>query len=767
MQPLAILLVLAAAHVTTSMGGAHDLSLVVMAPFPDELTAGWSRGPALIPAARIAVREINNRTDILPDFNLKLIIADSGCSTTSKVTISLLRDIYENKDHQVVGIVGPGCSGAALRLSNFISRYQVSLIHVTPSATSPELEDPKRNTTYATTSSALSFVESFMELMEYNNWENVATLVDENRVYFTQTHSGFMAAVPKRQIIYSGSLLAGRNGAESVIPLDALQSSRARVVMVFAGAGVATQLLCYAFHRKMLYPNYQWIFHDRTAGQLVNNITTFRVDGRTLECSDKQMATATHGVVLNQFHLTSEDRDSVSPLLRKSYNDYYKEYKDELEQFRVEMNLTENPPNRWANPYHDAVWAMALALHNASENGVDLRTYTYNMNNETMEIARHLSRVNFDGVTGPVQFRSKTRSAKTVIDIKQILNGKVKLIGAFDRTSREKLNFTSEESIFINDRYEEKHRKVHIAVGVITILVTAFLFVSTALQQLANTVWYRYHSVKATSPNITHLIFSGCYLFSIALLILAVQETFISPSTDEILYAILCNLFTWCFLVGYSLIFGTICTKIWRVYRLFKHFRNERPGHFLTDNSLVMFVTILITVDVLFCITWNLADPWVVEVTETPSTSGTPTIFIRSKCTCTHLTSWVIAASLYKGTLTLVLVALSILNRRVKRKDFQHTRKVNTLIYGVTMLAGVGLPLYFLLDHISLYIGFVILFAILTSTVLLSSFTLFLPPLVPVIKYKFGIVEEKPMTRTLKNALSRASLMTVTSVGDY
>jgi gamma-aminobutyric acid type B receptor len=701
-----------------------------MAPFPDgELTRGWARGPSLYPAAVVAAREINNRSDILPGFNLKLIKVDSGCSVESKVTISFLRDIYENRGHQVVGIIGPGCSAAALRVSTFTKKREVSLIHVTPSATSPELEDPERNTTYATISSALSYVQSFIKLMEHNKWNNIATLQDEGRTYFKQTHSGFKNAVGRvesSKILFTGNLLQGDD--ESIIPLEGLQSSRARVVMVFAGGGVAAQLLCNAFHRDMLFPNFQWIFHDRTKKQLVKAVAEFRVGNTFIACTKEDMIAATNGVILNHFHLEQKDRDRVLPLFQKTYNDYYADYLEEL-------NGTDSID--YGNAYHDAVWAMALALHNASESEVDLTTYTYNRIDDTKMIANYLSQVHFYGMSGPISFQNDTRSVKTVIDIKRLSNGTEQVIGTFDRSRESSLDLVRDDDIFIKDHYEEKHIRIHAGIGIVLILLTVVLIVLTFLLQLANTFWYNYHTIKATSPNITHLVFSGCYLFSIALLILSVQETFLFPAEiHQIVYAVLCNMFTWCFLLGYSLIFSTICTKIWRVYRLFKHFSNARPGLFLSDNSLIFFVIFFLVVDTIICLTWNLVDPWTIKMTVEPSLHGTPTLFIRSECTCEHVTEWVIVIALYKGTIMLLLVALSILNRRIKRKDFRHTRKINILIYSTTMLIGVGMPLYFLLKHISIYIGYVILSTILLSTVFFSILTLFLPPVLPILKFK-------------------------------
>lgn len=737
----------------------HNISLVVMAPFPDgELTRGWQRGPALIPGAIVAAREINNSTEILPDFNLQLRVADTGCSITSKVAISFLRDIYESRD-QVVGIVGPGCSGAALAVSNLTSKEQVSLIHVTPSATTPLLEDPRRNTTYATISSALSYVESFKELMTHRGWNSIATLQDVERLYFRQTHEKFLEEVENVTVRYTGSLYSGRT---TIIPLDALRDSQARVVMVFAGSDVAAQLLCYAYHRDMLYPNYQWIFHDRTYGQLVKNVSRFEVEGSPVNCTEDEMRTATNGSVLHQFNLVPELSNVTLPLLQKTYKEYRVDYDVELERYLKESNF-QDEFTPYANSYHDAVWAMAIALHNASRSGVDLRSYTYNKINDTTEIARHLSRVNFNGVSGPIAFQEDTRSVRTVIDIKILRGGDMaEVIGTFDRSRKagDRLCL-SDETFFIADSYEERDEKVHLAVGVFTIFLTAAVIVCTLLLQLAEIVWHNYRSIKATSPNLTHLVFSGCYLFSIALLILSVQETVVFPRRlNTKLYAILCNLFGWCYIVGYSLIFGTICTKTWRVYRLFRHFRNERPGRCLSDNSLIMFVLALLCVDIVVCTVWSLVDPWVVRVVETPSAVGNPILSVRTTCTCTHMTEWVVGVALYKGGLTVLLVALSILNRRIKRKDFRHTRKINILIYGVTMLVGVGMPMYFLLNHISIYIGFSVLCSILFSTVLLSCLTLFLPPVLPVLRMKVtGKAPEKPATRSYRYWLhSRTSV---------
>ncbi len=715
----------------------HKISIIVMAPSPGRLTEGWQQGPALIPAARLAVKEINNNTEILPGFTLQLIEANSGCSIVSEASISFVRDLYQSED-QVVGIVGPGCSATALQISNLTSKYEVSLLHITPSATTPQLEDVSRNTTYATISSALTFVESYLELMKHNNWTRVATLQDISRQYFQQTHSRFRSTVDSSKVVYTGSLY---KGAQSVIPLGALESSGSRIVMVFAGADIAVQMLCYAYHRKMMYPNYQWIFHDRDAEQLVKNVSEFLVDGETttFKCSKEEMEMATNGAILNLFHLIQDNMNTTLPLFNKTYNDYFEGYKEELELYRKEMKLGgKNPPNDYGNSYHDAMWALALALHNASINGVDLKSYTHNKNSDTVKIARYLKAVAFDGTSGPICFQNDTRSTLTLIDIKQFWKGKEISIGAFDRSSKERLTlFSKENKYFISDTFQEKHVKIHPVLGIFVGLLTVIVMVGTGLFQLANIIWRDHHTIKATSPSLSHPIFAGCYLFAIAVLILTVQETFtFAPNTlnSPIYYGVLCNTFTWCLILGYTLIFATIATKIWRVNRLFKHFRNKSPGACLHDTALIFIVILLLLVDVCICLTWTILDPMMTLITS--STTASSELNVRLHCTCKHITVWVSIVLAYKGILTVLLVILSIANRRIKRKNFQHTRRVNIFIYVNTTMIAIGLPLYFLLNNRSIYTSYIILCTIPLNIVAVCCLNFFLPPVLPILKLK-------------------------------
>ena len=73
----------------------EPLYLLAMASSPDEqVTPGWAVGPVVIPAIRLAVDHINNRSDVLRDYRLKLLEADSGCKVTSTTIINFIREVF-------------------------------------------------------------------------------------------------------------------------------------------------------------------------------------------------------------------------------------------------------------------------------------------------------------------------------------------------------------------------------------------------------------------------------------------------------------------------------------------------------------------------------------------------------------------------------------------------------------------------------------------------------------------------------------------------
>ncbi len=198
--------------------------------------------------------------------------------------------------------------------------------------------------------------------------------------------------------------------------------------------------------------------------------------------------------------------------------------------------------------------------------------------------------------------------------------------------------------------------------------------------------------------------------------------------------------------------------RVWRVFRLFKHFRNKSPGLLLNDNALICGVVLFVVIDVIVCMLWIIYSPWTL-VQSVQTVHDSPVIHIRSSCSCEGIEYWIAGVATYKGGIALLLVIFSVLNRKIQRKHFSHTKKVNILVYSLTVLGGIGFPMYFLLRDISIYLSYLNICAFFLATILLCCFLLFIPPVVPVLKVKLELEEEEPITHQLRRKFSTNSIL--------
>ena len=408
---LTVLYILALSKATVGFG--RDVCLVVLAPFPDKVARpifqpDWDGGPALIPAARLAADRINNRTDILAEYRLRLLEGDSGCNVETKSALSVAGNLFEHSlNCSVVGIIGPACTGATTFVGDIGALDEVSLIQISPSATSPILISSEYVNTFRVLSSSLEHVEVFIRLMEQNGWEDVAALYDADRLYFRSTFEYFQNI--SAHIGYYSTV------SNNTIPLDDIWA-RYKVVFVFVGASLARKILCLAYHFQpsLIYPNHQWIFHDKTADQFLVDFS-FSYRGQVYKCSKQEMAMATDGIILDVYRLKRMNTTTQTDvdLTYEQFSDMYKIY---LKDYLKEVNLTNKDYNQngedFATVYYDATWAMVLSLnhslHDLANLNTTLSSYSYGQPSATAVIKTYLSDLQFEGLSGRIAFQNST-----------------------------------------------------------------------------------------------------------------------------------------------------------------------------------------------------------------------------------------------------------------------------------------------------------------------------------------------------------------------
>ena len=105
----------------------------LMLSYPDPLgrkalAATFDDGHDIAPAAYLAVEQINNRSDLLSDYQVKLLSLDGGCDVTERTVIGI--NNLACSCEPIVGIIGPSCGASALMVGEFTGRDQFSMVTI-------------------------------------------------------------------------------------------------------------------------------------------------------------------------------------------------------------------------------------------------------------------------------------------------------------------------------------------------------------------------------------------------------------------------------------------------------------------------------------------------------------------------------------------------------------------------------------------------------------------------------------------------------------
>ena len=739
----------------------QELCLVVLGPYPDETAApifqpSWNPGPALIPAVRLATDKINNRTDILNGYKLKLLEGDSGCDVKIKTAVSFVGNVFRSTRSvryvgcPVVGIIGPACSGAATVIGSLLARDDISLLHIAPSAISPVLTNSSTYpNTFRVVSSSLEYVSVYIELIKHNGWDTVAALYDADTQYTLSTFEHFRDVMESESISNIGYSSPVSNNEILLSDIYA----KYKVVFAFVGNSLVRKILCLAYHFQpsLIYPAHQWIFHDSTEKNIVQNIS-FSIGDIFYSCSEQQMIVASEGIILNVYRLKRDNVDAETDvdLTLDSFSESYERY---LSEHLREINLTKNQYSKvakdYAPVYYDATWAMALSLSRSASDlvrleNITLSDYSYGIPHATAVIKRHLSELKFEGISGRVTFRNTTHDSATNIEIYQLkytrsVNSSSVLIGYYNDSG---LNL-SPGAEFVSDSFEKVLEVVHPAVSVVFFILIVLTIVCVATLHFYNVYYQNHSSVKAGSPRLSHLIFSGCYLLMlVALLLVIVYSKWMADSFNplsrqfRIIFGVFCNVNTWCSNTGYSLILGTLCVQLWRLYRIFNHIQPK--FYYLSDKYLVFFVVCFVAINLTVMLVWISNDPQLPNfllqnVAYYNDGLQHPIIPLRVTCRSRNTLLYGSIPIGINMIASLCLVVLSILNRHIQKRHFNPASGVNVYVYVTAAISVFGTPIGYLLRDRNVHYFFLLWQVSFLSSVVIVCVFLFFPRVQPII----------------------------------
>ncbi|KAJ3598170.1 hypothetical protein NHX12_001683 [Muraenolepis orangiensis] len=475
--------------------------LYIGALFP--MSGGWPGGQACLPSAQMALDLVNNRTDILPDYELELIHYDSMCDPGEAT--KLLYDLLYTEPIKIV--LMPGCSGVSTLVAEAARMW--NLIVLSYGSSSPALSNRQRFPTFFRTHPSATL---------HNPTRTLDDLEERTK------EAGIEISV--RQSFLTDPAVAVKN----------LKRQDARIIVGLFYETEARKVFCEVFKEKLYGKKYVWFL----IGWYADN--WFKIKDPAINCTVENMTEAVEG------HVTTEIVMLNPETIKGASNLTSQEFLAALMSRLGGMNPEDTGGFQEAPLAYDAVWALALALNKTvaplKAKGRRLEDFNYNNHDITAEIYRALNSSSFEGVSGHVVFDAQgSRMAMTLIE--QLQGGSYKQIGAGPPADR---TLVIEEFRFLS-------QKLFSVVSVLAGLGILLGFLCLSFNIYNGAVRY----IQNSQPYLNNMTAVGCMMALAAVFPLGIDGHHIHRSQ----FPVVCQFRLWLLGLGFSLAYGSMFTKIW------------------------------------------------------------------------------------------------------------------------------------------------------------------------------------------------------------
>ncbi|EDV23718.1 uncharacterized protein TRIADDRAFT_57193 [Trichoplax adhaerens] len=473
----------------------------------------------------------------------------------------------------------------------------------------------------------------------------------------------------------------------------ALKSRDARIIIANFYEKQGAHVLCEAYHQNMRGGKYVWILLGWLQGQWWN--TT--VIARSGNCTSKELIEVLDNHFTTDLVYLNDDNETIPS------GKNVKQLVTELED-----RLGYPPQTHGYYPFaYDAIYAMAFAMNvtenQLSKNNKSLSQFHYGDITMAKMLKDNMDYVKFRGLTGPVSFKSTgDREGNTKINQIQFEGnvGNKVLVGIYKSSSKEivmnrqliRWTDNSTPVAAVRRIIEPTSINLDLFIGA---CATAALGIVLAIGFLIFNLVYRNHRyIKMSSPNLNNIIILGCIIMYASVCVFGLDNRFI----PEHLLVLICSLRMWVPIIGFTLAFGTMFAKTYRIYKIFVGSRSNKKvavsiPQIITDTQLVILVGILLSIDFILLATWQLIDPPTIQRFNISTYQKSQDETIVSQiwlCHSKHNLYWFIALYTEKGLLLLAGMFLAWETRGVRYAALNDSQYIAMSVYNVVILSGVG-----------------------------------------------------------------------------
>ncbi|XP_066923394.1 gamma-aminobutyric acid type B receptor subunit 2-like [Clytia hemisphaerica] len=356
--------------------------------------------------------------------------------------------------------------------------------------------------------------------------------------------------------------------------------------------------------------------------------------------------------------------------------------------------------------YYDALWSFAKSINHISKKHPRFVDNFDNWEKNTTRLSimtDAMSNLDFEGVTAKIKFHQKgnIRRLNSNIDFK-------KYDGNSSTTKTGKVNTTLMDVIGDDGNYVDRFRTewefpIPLDAPKIvestkeygeTVLIIIWLFAGAGILLclifLTINIYYRQVDfIKLSSPNINNLICVGGIVTYISIFLGGLDTTIV----DVEKVPLFCNISIVVLSVGFTLTFGSLFSKTWRIYRIFTK-KNSIRSVVIRDTHLFGVVMVLLLIDFAMFVCFLAIAPYhlqaqVIDEKLIPSEDIILKTIIN-RCTSDHQNWFLGAMFFYKGLLMLFGLFLAYETKNIKVESINDSKYIGFAVYNVSLFATLG-----------------------------------------------------------------------------
>ncbi|XP_071114745.1 gamma-aminobutyric acid type B receptor subunit 1-like [Haliotis cracherodii] len=543
------------------------------------------------------------------------------------------------------------------------SQHQVSY-----GSSSPALSNKVRFPKFMRLASADTALTSMrIRMIQQLGWSRVATIYQSYEL-FTLVNDDLLEAFSKANLTVVASEVFKNS---PVTQVQRLKDKDARIIVSGFYPELGRQVLCESYKIGLIYPRVIWIL----IGWL--NVKWYMETDVTIDCTPDQMALALEGAIYTGFlYMDPFDTPTISGLTPPEFT----------LQHRMRNNNETLPGDILASQGYDVMWAVALGLNATMttllETGSNksLEDFTYTDTALGALIHSHMLNVSFQAMKGPVSF-DKNGDPISYVTVEQIQDGERKTICYVREDQEGKLNLT----------LARWAGGVPPRDGVLTYTLTltlspvlyGFMCTLAALGLLASVAFLIFNIynrkvkfIKLSSPRINNIILIGCILTYVAVFISALE-----PS-------VACKGRRYPAILGWSLIFGALFSKTWRVHLIFTNVKLQKKV--LKDSHLFLMVASLTLFNLVLLVSWSVFDPlyirWDEIYVESREGGDVRLRYMGAICESSYIRYFDAVLFSVQGILLMLGAFLAWETKKVKVEALNDSKNIAVCIYNSAVL---------------------------------------------------------------------------------